>query len=131
MGLLSRMTNLLRRSRMDREIGEELRAHLDMRTDENVARGMTPEVARREAQVRFGNPAAMRERVAAADAEPGCREPAARCALCAAAAAPLAGICADGDSHAGAGHRRECDCVRDCECAAAAAAECGGAGPAV
>jgi putative ABC transport system permease protein len=56
---------------MDREIDAELRAHIDMRTDENVARGITAEEARREALVRFGNPTAMRERVTASDANLG------------------------------------------------------------
>jgi putative ABC transport system permease protein len=37
-----------------REIDEELRFHLDMRTEENVRRGMSPEEARREAEKRFG-----------------------------------------------------------------------------
>ena len=38
-----------------------------MRTDENIAAGMTPEQARRQALVRFGNPELMKERVAARD----------------------------------------------------------------
>jgi predicted permease len=71
MGLMRRVTNLVRRSQMDREIGEELRAHIEMRTDENVARGMSPQAARREALIQFGNAAAMRERVAGADASRG------------------------------------------------------------
>ena len=37
-----------------REIDEEMRFHLDMRTEENVRRGMSPEDARREAERRFG-----------------------------------------------------------------------------
>jgi len=37
-----------------REIDEEMRFHLDMRADENVRRGMSPEDARREAERRFG-----------------------------------------------------------------------------
>lgn len=64
----NRIANLFRRSRMDREIREELEAHIEMRIEENLARGMTPEAARREAQVRFGNAGLMRERVAAVDA---------------------------------------------------------------
>jgi predicted permease len=53
---------------MDREIDAELRAHIEMRIDDNVARGMSAAEARREARVRFGNPVALRERTAAADA---------------------------------------------------------------
>ena len=37
-----------------REIDEEMRFHIDMRTEENVSRGMSPEDARREAERRFG-----------------------------------------------------------------------------
>jgi predicted permease len=37
-----------------REIAEEMRFHLDMRAEENVRRGMSPEDARREAERRFG-----------------------------------------------------------------------------
>jgi predicted permease len=66
--------NLFRRSRLDREISEELRAHIEMRIEDNIARGMTPEEARREALVRFGNQAATKERVAASDASLGLAE---------------------------------------------------------
>ncbi len=37
-----------------REIDEEMRFHLDMRAEENVRRGMSPEDAKREAERRFG-----------------------------------------------------------------------------
>ena len=37
-----------------REIDEEMRFHLDMRAEENVRRGMSPQDARREAERRFG-----------------------------------------------------------------------------
>jgi predicted permease len=68
MSMMQRLANLFRRTRVDREIDAELRAHIDLRTEGNVARGMTPEQARRDALVRFGNPTATRERVAAMDA---------------------------------------------------------------
>jgi predicted permease len=67
MALLRRIANLFRRSRLDREISEELRAHIEMRIEDNVARGMKPEDARREALMRFGNTSSTKERVAAAD----------------------------------------------------------------
>lgn len=44
-----------------REIDEELRFHLDMRAEENVRRGMSPEEARRDAERRFGRLAGIRE----------------------------------------------------------------------
>jgi predicted permease len=67
MSLINRMGNLLRRSHMDREIDAELQAHIALRTDDNLASGMSPGEARRDALLRFGNPTAMRERVAAAE----------------------------------------------------------------
>src|SRR5437667_9283451 len=44
-----------------REIDEELRLHLDLRTAENVAAGMSPEEAARAARRRFGNVQSVRE----------------------------------------------------------------------
>jgi predicted permease len=67
MAIVRRIANLFRRSQVDREIDAELRAHIAMRTDDNVEAGMTREQARRDALVRFGNPASTRERVALAD----------------------------------------------------------------
>ncbi|MGB9077062.1 MAG: ADOP family duplicated permease, partial [Terracidiphilus sp.] len=68
MAIFRRITNLFRREHVDREIDAELAAHIDLRTDENVALGMTPQDARRDALLRFGNRTATREHVAAADA---------------------------------------------------------------
>jgi predicted permease len=69
MAAFNRIANLFRRSRLDREIAAELKAHIDLRTDDNIARGMAPAEARREALLLFGNPTATRERVAASDAQ--------------------------------------------------------------
>src|SRR5215469_1241687 len=71
MGMFRRVTNLFRRSKIDDDIAAELQAHMAMRTDDNIARGMPPEEARREARLLFGNPTATRERVTAADANLG------------------------------------------------------------
>jgi len=68
MPLLRRIANLFTRSRLDREIDAELRAHIALRIDDNIAAGMPPQAARRDALLRFGNPALMRERTTAADA---------------------------------------------------------------
>lgn len=67
MGMLRRLANLARRKNLNREIVDEFEAHLEMRVEENIAAGMTREDARRDARLRFGNPATTRERVAAAD----------------------------------------------------------------
>ncbi|HWE85363.1 MAG TPA: ABC transporter permease [Terracidiphilus sp.] len=64
---MRRVMNLFRRGRVNREIEAELRAHIEMRTEENIAAGMTLAAARRDALVRFGNVTAMGERVAERD----------------------------------------------------------------
>ena len=67
MSLLRRITNLFSRSRVDGEIDAELQSHLALSIDDNLAAGMSPAEARREALLRFGNPTTTRERVASAD----------------------------------------------------------------
>jgi putative ABC transport system permease protein len=68
MALFRRIGNLFYRSRLGQDIDAELQSHIDMRIDDNVARGMSPEDARRDALLRFGNPTSTRERITAADA---------------------------------------------------------------
>jgi hypothetical protein len=68
MSLVRRVLNLFSRSRVDREIDAELKSHIEMRTEDNVAAGMTREDARRDALLRFGNRTATKERVAGMDA---------------------------------------------------------------
>ncbi|HLU26378.1 MAG TPA: ABC transporter permease [Longimicrobiales bacterium] len=48
-------------SREDRELDEELRFHLDMQTEEYIRRGMDPAEARRQAVLRLGGLAQVRE----------------------------------------------------------------------
>ncbi|HUB53116.1 MAG TPA: ABC transporter permease [Terracidiphilus sp.] len=71
MAFFRRILSLVRRERVDREIDAELREHMAMCVDDNMARGMSREEAARDARVRFGSPTAMRERVTAADATLG------------------------------------------------------------
>ncbi len=71
MGLFRRISALGRRTKLSREIEDELREHLQMRIDDNLAKGMSPTEAAREARLRFGNPAVMRERVDAEDSAAG------------------------------------------------------------
>jgi macrolide transport system ATP-binding/permease protein len=68
MSFLRRIKNLFSRTRLNAEIEEELRAHLEMRTEHNLQWGMSERDARRDALVRFGNLTATKERVASADA---------------------------------------------------------------
>ena len=56
-----RVLNLFRRRRLDADIEEELQFHLEARTRDNVAAGMTPDDARRDARRRFGSPLYARE----------------------------------------------------------------------
>jgi hypothetical protein len=65
------MWALGKRSELDREIENEIREHLRLRTEANLAKGMTLEEAARQARLRFGNPAAMKERVETEDAALG------------------------------------------------------------
>ena len=53
---------------MDQEIEGELKSHTEMRVDDNIAFGMSPEEARRDALSRFGNPVATKEHATSADA---------------------------------------------------------------
>jgi putative ABC transport system permease protein len=53
----------LLRARWDRERAEELQSYLQIETDENIARGMTAEEARRAAQRKLGNALLIREEI--------------------------------------------------------------------
>jgi putative ABC transport system permease protein len=68
MGMLNRWLNLWRRDRLQTEIEEEIRAHIEMRTEDNQASGMSLDNARRAARLRFGNPRTVEEQTHAADA---------------------------------------------------------------
>jgi predicted permease len=69
MSLYRRIINSFARSKLEQEIDREFRSHLEMRIADNIAAGMSPEAARRDALIRFGNRTAIRERAAAADAQ--------------------------------------------------------------
>ena len=56
-----RFLNLFRKARIDREIDDELRFHLEMRVEDNLRAGMAPEAARQDAVRRFGNVTSVRE----------------------------------------------------------------------
>src|SRR5689334_21700688 len=51
------------------DVDDELAFHLDMRTERNVALGMSPDDARREAEERFGNVAPVRDALVKHDAK--------------------------------------------------------------
>ena len=57
------ISRFMHRKRKDQDLAEEIASHLAHEQDQNVARGLPPQEARRQANVRFGNPRATRERV--------------------------------------------------------------------
>jgi putative ABC transport system permease protein len=61
MSWISRLTNVFRSSRLDRDLDAELEFHIEARTDELIARGMAPDDAAREARRHFGNRLLLRE----------------------------------------------------------------------
>jgi predicted permease len=68
LSLFRRISNLFSQSRMRDEVDAELKSHLEMRIADNLASGMSPEEARRDALLKLGNPAVIREKVAGEDA---------------------------------------------------------------
>jgi predicted permease len=61
MSWFSRLVNVFRSDRLNHDLEDELRFHLDARADEFTRRGMTPAEADREARRRLGNQCQVRE----------------------------------------------------------------------
>ncbi len=59
--LWRRLLFYLRRGRFDRELEEEMKFHLVMKVEENLAAGMSPEEARYASQRQFGNQTLLKE----------------------------------------------------------------------
>jgi putative ABC transport system permease protein len=57
----ARLRGLLRRGEVERDIDDELRSHVEMLTEENARRGMTPAEARRAALDSFGDVTRVKE----------------------------------------------------------------------
>jgi len=68
MFIFRRLVNTFSRSKLHEEIDAEIQSHVEMRMADNIAAGMSPEEARRDALIRFGSRVVMRERITAADA---------------------------------------------------------------
>jgi len=62
MSPLRRLWNVVRRSRMDDDLRQELDTHVALIEEEERRHGSTADQARRNARTRFGNPHAYRER---------------------------------------------------------------------
>jgi putative ABC transport system permease protein len=62
MSWINRLLSSLRRNKLDDQLDEELQFHIEMRTREFIAEGMTPEEARYRARRLFGNQTLLKER---------------------------------------------------------------------
>lgn len=63
MKLIRKLSALLRREKIDADMAEEMRLHLERRTEENIASGVPPEEARYAALRAFGGVEQVKERV--------------------------------------------------------------------
>src|SRR6202795_1115903 len=52
--LITRLVELFRKPRRERELAAEMESHLQMHIDDNLRSGMTPEEARRQALIKLG-----------------------------------------------------------------------------
>jgi predicted permease len=59
--LLAHITAFFRKRELDRDLDQELAVHLNLATEDNIRRGLSPEEARRDALIRFGGVEAARE----------------------------------------------------------------------
>ena len=62
MKLLRKLRGFFRKEKLDAEMAEEMRAHLELQTQENLARGMVPDEARFAARRQFGGVEQVKER---------------------------------------------------------------------
>src|SRR5215813_12281402 len=58
---LYRLRSFFRSAQLDRDLDAEMFSHLEIAIEENLARGLSPEEARREALLRFGGPQQAKE----------------------------------------------------------------------
>jgi predicted permease len=63
----SRLRGMLRMKQLDRDLDEELNAHIEMRAADNMSGGLSAEEARYDARRRFGNSTLMKEDTRAMD----------------------------------------------------------------
>jgi hypothetical protein len=56
-----RLFFLLKRNRLNDDLQEEIRQHLELKIRDNLAKGMSPEEASRVARIEIGNPALISE----------------------------------------------------------------------
>jgi len=61
MSIFSRIARVFRSQKLDQDLDDELRSHMEMRAADNMKAGMSAEEAQLEARRRFGNPALIKE----------------------------------------------------------------------
>jgi hypothetical protein len=61
MGIIRRLAGVMGKRDLDRDLDDELRSHVEMRTEELIASGMAADEARRQAQLAFGNRTYLKE----------------------------------------------------------------------
>src|SRR5882724_10937429 len=62
MSWINRLLGSFRKNKLEEQLDDELRFHVEMRVREFVASGMTPEEARRKATLLFGNRVLLKEK---------------------------------------------------------------------
>jgi predicted permease len=60
--LLARLRAVVRGGELDRDFAQEIETHLEMATEDNIRRGMTPAEARRQAAIRLGGATSLQAR---------------------------------------------------------------------
>ncbi|MGH9770949.1 MAG: ADOP family duplicated permease [Candidatus Acidiferrales bacterium] len=59
--IMAKLLALVHKRRLDRDLDDEVRAHLELAEHDALSRGLSPEAARREARLRFGGIEQMKE----------------------------------------------------------------------
>jgi len=104
--LLLRLWNVFRKQHLEQDLNSELQTHLDLVTDENIRRGMSPVEARHAARREFGGVEQTKDctRAARLDVD---RQRSRGCSLRLAHALQASWIHARRGCHSGPGHRRQ------------------------
>ena len=99
--------NLFRKSRLDRDLDDEIRSHLELMTDQNLHQGMSPGAAARAARVELGGVEQVKEQSTRSPRRRMARNSPARPSLRRAPASQEPRLHGRRRAHAGPRHRRE------------------------
>ncbi len=103
---IHRLRGILVGRRLERELEEELQSHIEMETEDNLRRGMAPEIARREALLKFGGSKRSRRVIATSGARP-CLKPSSRICVRTPRIRPQSRLHSHVVGSVHAGHRRD------------------------